>query len=172
MARTIWMAQTHPRPIPSSAQDSRSSAPGFLVKSSRNLGQVFQESWPSVPGILAKCSRNLGQVFQESWSSPPGFCNHLPELPLLRQTGREGTGHQCQRKPAAVDRSPLAGIVGSLQHALSSTLYKKRSCSGPKNSNCGDLHQSLLNGQNVPSEVPNILSSLSVELQPYPNFVI
>ena len=73
MARTIWMAQTHPRPIPSSAQDSRSSAPGFLVKSSRNLGQVFQESWPSVPGILAKCSRNLGQVFQESWSSVPGI---------------------------------------------------------------------------------------------------
>ena len=37
---------------------------------------------------------------------------------------------------------------------------------------CGDLHQSLLNEQNVPSELPNILSSLSVELQPYPNFVI
>ena len=56
--------------------------------------------------------------------------------------------------------------------ALSSTLYKKRSRSGPKDSVCGNLHQSLLNGQNVPSEVPNILSSLSVGLQPYPNFVI
>ena len=59
-----------------------------------------------------------------------------------------------------------------LQRALSSTLYKKRSCSGPKNSVCGDLHQGLLNGQNVPSEVPNILSSFPVELQPYFNFVI
>ena len=55
---------------------------------------------------------------------------------------------------------------------LSLTLYKKRSRSGLKKSVCGDLHQSLLNGQNVPSEVPNILSSLSVELQPYLNFVI
>ena len=55
---------------------------------------------------------------------------------------------------------------------LNSTLYKKCSRSGPKNSVCGDLHQSLLNGQNVPSEVPNILSSLSVELQPYPSFVV
>ena len=54
----------------------------------------------------------------------------------------------------------------------SSTLYIKRSRSGPKNSVCGDLHQSLLNGQNVLSEVPNILPSLSVELQPYPDFVI
>ena len=51
-------------------------------------------------------------------------------------------------------------------------VQKKRSRSSPKNSVCGDLHQSLLNGQNVPSEVPNILSSLSVELQLYPNFVI
>ena len=66
----------------------------------------------------------------------------------------------------------VCGWSGEWDHALSSTLYKKRSRSGPKNSVCGDLHQSLLNGQNVPSEVPNILSSLSVELQPYPNFVI
>ena len=60
----------------------------------------------------------------------------------------------------------------ALHRDLSSTLYKKRSCSGPKNSVCGDLHQGLLNGQNVPSEVPNILSSFPVELQPYFNFVI
>ena len=60
-----------------------------------------------------------------------------------------------------------------VDHALSARLCtKKRSRSSPKNSVCGDLHQSLLNGQNVPSEVTNILSSLSVELQLYPNFVI
>ena len=56
------------------------------------------------------------------------------------------------------------------QHQLD--FVQKRLRSGPKNSVCGDLHQSLLNGENVPSEVPNILSSLSVELQPYPTFVI
>ena len=50
------------------------------------------------------------------------------------------------------------GIICPEDFTLSLTLYKKRSCSGPKNSVCGDLHQSLLNGQNVLSEVPNILS--------------
>ena len=64
------------------------------------------------------------------------------------------------------------GIICPEDFTLSSTLYKKRSRSGPKNSVCGDLHQSLLNEQNVPSEIPNILLSLSAELQPYPNFVI
>ena len=43
--------------------------------------------------------------------------HHLLKLPLPRQTGREGTGLQRQRKPDTVDQGPLAYIVGSHQHA-------------------------------------------------------
>ena len=67
-------------------------------------------------------------------------------------------------KKMSVDEAELLSQLALT--AQSSTLYKKRSRSGPKNSVCGDQHQSLLNGKNVLSEVPNILPSLSVELQP------
>ena len=71
-----------------------------------------------------------------------------------------------------LNREQFRSMTDRIAAQLARLCTKKRSRSSPKNSVCGDLHQSLLNGQNVPSEVPNILSSLSVELQIYPNFVI
>ena len=56
----------------------------------------------------------------------------------------------------------LTGLApdAQLRLVLISTLYKKRSCSGPKNSVYGDLHQSLLNGKMFSPNFPTSCHAL------------